>query len=55
MRDLIAALEEIRTALLRIIAALEEGDVLGALRLIEDAHATWTAAVEQLRAGRTSE
>lgn len=49
MRHLIAALEQIRTRLLRVIAALEEGDEKRALDELDKASDEWTSAREELR------
>lgn len=49
MRDLVAALEQMRTRILRVITALEQGDKDRALAEIELASAEWADAVEELR------
>lgn len=49
MRSLIVALEQIRTRLLRVIAALENGDQDGALTELEVATTEWRDCVEEMR------
>lgn len=49
MRNLVVALEQIRTRLLRVISALEEGDSDRALVELEAASDEWSAAVAELR------
>jgi hypothetical protein len=50
VRDLIAALEQIRLRLLRVITALEAGDQDGALVELEEATTEWRSCLEELRA-----
>lgn len=49
MRNLVVALEQIRTRLLRVIAALEEGDNERALEELTAASEEWQSALEELR------
>lgn len=50
MRDLVAALEQIRRRLLRVIGALEDGNQEAALAELETAEAEWRTAIEEFRA-----
>lgn len=49
MRDLVAALEQIRRRLLRVIGALEDGNQDTALAELETAEAEWKTALEEIR------
>jgi hypothetical protein len=49
VRDLVAALEQVRRHLLLVIHALEGGDIEAAMGSLETASEEWRVTVEQLR------